>query len=216
VGAPLIFDVEGTLIDCATQTITAWQEVLAEHGRHFTHQDLHRYSGMDGKMMLRRLLADSNDGLIETLVKEQGHRYSEKFLPEVLPFSDTTTIVAALARHHRIALATSCNRKELDVYLKRLDITEHVVAAVCGDDVKEGKPSPQLLLAALAALRKVEATGTPIAIGDTPFDAEAAKSAKAVSVGICTGGFSREALLGAGFSSVVADLHGLLEQIIDN
>jgi HAD superfamily hydrolase (TIGR01549 family) len=207
---PIIFDVEGTLIDCVSQTIRAWQEILVEHGKPFTYEQLHVYSGMDGKMMVRHLLPAADTQLVERMVKEEGERYSKKFLEHVAPFRNATDIVRVLAQDHRIALATSCDREELEVYLKRLKISDFVIAAVCGDDVDEGKPSPQLLEAARKHLKTAgEDDKNAIAIGDTPYDAHAANVARAKSIGLCTGGFSRDALMAAGFRSVTTDLGGL-------
>ena len=79
----LVFDVEGTLIDCVPQTIESWRQTLAEHAFHFSHEELHRYSGMDAKLMLSGLLPDADKKLRKSLLDEQGERYRKKFLPQV-------------------------------------------------------------------------------------------------------------------------------------
>src|SRR5437879_2573417 len=55
----LIFDVEGTLVDCVAQTLESWRETLADFGLRFSLEQLHGYSGMDGGEMLDSLLAGS-------------------------------------------------------------------------------------------------------------------------------------------------------------
>lgn len=68
---------------------------------------------------------------------------------------------------------TNANPK-LREYLKLMDITEFVVATVCGDEVAHEKPAPDLIEAA----RKLPAPHRRlIAVGDTPYDARAAKRA---------------------------------------
>lgn len=55
----LIFDVEGTLIDCAAQTIECWREALAEFGIAASRSSLQSYLGCDEKTMLEALLPNS-------------------------------------------------------------------------------------------------------------------------------------------------------------
>jgi beta-phosphoglucomutase-like phosphatase (HAD superfamily) len=76
--------VEGTLVDSVLPISQSWRETLAEVGINTHIADLHRFSGMDGREMLERLLgpdAPQLDGLIE----RQGALYRERFLPEIKP-----------------------------------------------------------------------------------------------------------------------------------
>lgn len=60
-----IFDVEGTLVDNVLATLQCWTETLAEIGYDASVADLHPFSGMDGKRMLRRLLNRHDPKLID-------------------------------------------------------------------------------------------------------------------------------------------------------
>ena len=61
------------------------------------------------------------------------------------------------------------------------------------------------------ALRKLGLTGPEaVMIGDTPYDAEAASGAGTAAAGVLTGGFSVEALRGAGCSAVAKEVSQLL------
>ena len=51
-----IFDVEGTLIDCAAQMIDCWEHTFTKAGHQISRSEVQRYSGMDGDEMLRSLL----------------------------------------------------------------------------------------------------------------------------------------------------------------
>ena len=50
--AAYIFDVEGTLIDCAPETLQCWHETLAGFGVPVPLAHLQRLSGMDSNDML--------------------------------------------------------------------------------------------------------------------------------------------------------------------
>jgi phosphoglycolate phosphatase-like HAD superfamily hydrolase len=197
----IIFDVEGTLIDCVQPTIDSWQQVLAGQGHLFRYKDLHRYSGMDPKRMLKTLLPDATDADIKRLIKEQGQRYRVEHLSTVPAFPDVQQLFAGLSTHHRLALATSCDRDELEAYLDRLEIAPFVTAMVCGDDVDEGKPAPKLIERAKKGL-DIEAGDCVRTVGDTPYDSRAARAAGAIPFGTEGGGFSKKQLLDAGFEGV--------------
>jgi phosphoglycolate phosphatase-like HAD superfamily hydrolase len=71
-----------------------------------------------------------------------------------------------------------------------------IEATACGDDVEHGKPDPRIVGVALRKLGL--AASEAVMIGDTPYDAEAASGAGTAAAGVLTGGFSIDALRGAG------------------
>jgi phosphoglycolate phosphatase-like HAD superfamily hydrolase len=89
-----------------------------------------------------------------------------------------------------------------------LNVDDLIDSIACGDDVEHGKPDPRLVG---LALRKLEVPGgQAVMIGDTPYDAEAALGAGTSAAGLLTGGFAREALVGAGCFVVAKELEDLL------
>jgi phosphoglycolate phosphatase-like HAD superfamily hydrolase len=204
----IIFDVEGTLIDCISLVLECWRQTLAKHGFDFSIDELHRFSGMDAKLMLASLLPHHDQKLIKQLIDEQGERYRKEFMPAARPFPDARAAVAHLSKHeHQIALATTSQPDELRHYLKLLGIAEFVTATVCGDDVRKEKPAPDLIIEAIKRLpRKPQRA---IAVGDTPYDAEAALAARATPLGVLTGGFDAAELNKAGCAMVIPGLSDL-------
>jgi beta-phosphoglucomutase-like phosphatase (HAD superfamily) len=210
----LIFDVEGTLVDCVAQTLESWRETLAESGFAFSIAELHAFSGMDTQDMLRRLLpADVPAETRRQIAEAQGARYRKKFLPSVAAFPSASLIFEdARAKGRKIALATSCQPDELKHYLSLLGIHNSLAAIACGSDVRRGKPHPDLYRLALDQLNVPKHKA--IAIGDTPFDARAAAGAGIAAIGILTGGFSARELAAAGCIATVKD-HDELRQRLD-
>jgi phosphoglycolate phosphatase-like HAD superfamily hydrolase len=82
------------------------------------------------------------------------------------------------------------------------------LAIACGDDARHGKPDPALYHLALAKLGFAE-TCRAIAIGDSPYDAIAAKALGLQATGVLTGGFARQDLASAGCTLVLAGLADL-------
>ena len=78
-------------------------------------------------------------------------------------------------------------------------------------DSAEGKPSPDMLLRAMAETgAEAEAT---VMIGDTTFDMEMARSAGTLAVGVAWGYHETEELLEAGAETVVEAFHELPETV---
>jgi len=193
---PLVmFDVEGTLVDCVQETLACWRRTFRKFGFEFSIAQLHRHSGRDPDDMLRLLLPRHDvDVLTPSLKKEQGRRYRAECLPKVKAFPRVRPLFEALATAgYERALVTSCAKDELDHYLELTGIAKFVSIIVCGEDVDRQKPHPDLIE---LALRKSEhAPGEAFMVGDTPFDAQAAKEAGVASIGLLCGGFRKRELL---------------------
>jgi phosphoglycolate phosphatase-like HAD superfamily hydrolase len=109
-----------------------------------------------------------------------------------------------------IAVATTSSADELDHYLALTNVGDLVDAVACGDDVQHDKPDSALIKVALLRAGKL-APADAIVIGDTPYDAIAAKRAGVVAtIGLLSGGFSRQELEASGCIAVYRDLADLL------
>ncbi len=205
-GLVTLFDVEGTLIDCVPQTLRCWQRTLADAGHRVEVQQLQSYSGMDGGEMLDCLLPDLPKDRKKALLDEQGENYRRLYMPSARPCIDVRRLFTDLKEAGVIiAIVTTCQRDELATYDSMMHAIDLADAVTCGAEVKRGKPDPALFRATLKKLGSPDPEKT-IAIGDTPYDAKAAKSAGIRSVGVLTGGYSQADLHTAGCSCVIRSL----------
>jgi phosphoglycolate phosphatase-like HAD superfamily hydrolase len=206
----MLFDVEGTLVDCVSATVRCWQETLRELGFEFTLDELHAHSGQDGHDMLRELLPpEAATRLSDPLLEAQGERYRRRYLPGVKAFPSVRALFAEIkARGRPIGLATTCSNDELRHYQGLLNVRDLVDAVACGEDIKHDKPDPALVK---LALRRLDLQNEQAwMVGDTPFDALAAGRAGVGAIGLLTGGFSKAALERAGCARVFCDATDLL------
>jgi HAD superfamily hydrolase (TIGR01509 family) len=82
----------------------------------------------------------------------------------------------------RIAIASSAKRDELDNFLEIARIAELVDVTTSSDDAVESKPAPDIFE---VVLKKLNLQGADaVAIGDTPFNAEAAAKAAIATIGV--------------------------------
>jgi phosphoglycolate phosphatase-like HAD superfamily hydrolase len=204
-----VFDVEGTLVDAVMPTLHCWRETLLSFGEDIPLDTLHSLSGLDGKLMLARLLPGVSAADRDTMVEQQGARYRREVLPHVKPFAGVRDLFEELRRRDRtITLATDCQKDELRHYLAITGVSDLVDGFACGDDVECGKPAPDLVR---IALERVSAGGKPsVMVGDTVFDAQAACAAGIASVGVLTGQIAEDALRAAGCAAVFPDVTALV------
>ena len=124
-------------------------------------------------------------------------RFKERYLQLVRPFSavpDLLTLVRSAGL--KVAVATSAKKDQLDQYLKIAGISSMVDEATASDNVEESKPAPDVFE---AVLKKLNLKGADaVAVGDTPYDAEAARKAGIQPIGVLSGGFLERALRRAG------------------
>jgi HAD superfamily hydrolase (TIGR01509 family) len=209
----LIFDVEGTLIDCVAQTLESWRQTLSEFGHSFTRDELQPYSGMDGAEMLDCLLPKLPDSKKKQVLKQQGELFREQYLHRVQPFPEVHETFEVLRNRGVIlAIATTCKHDELAAYDEKMQVLGLTDAVACGDDVKRGKPHPDLFSLALGTLRIADRSGV-LAIGDTPYDAKAASALGLAATGVLTGGFSRVALQEAGCIAVLDQVRHIVSHL---
>lgn len=207
-----IFDVEGTLVDSVLATLQCWSETLAEIGHPASIADLHPFSGTDAKRMLRRLLNRHDPKLLDHVVKLQDERYRQRYLPHTRAFCGLRRLFTVIKEAgSKIALASPCSKEEFTQYRSIMNVDDLVDAACCGDDIKREKPSLDVF--ALAA-KKLHLPSAQIAlVADTPADADAARAAGLLPIGLQSGHFSRSDLADAGYAAVFFDLQALAAKL---
>jgi len=207
-----VFDVEGTLVDTVLPTLQCWSDTLAEIGVAARVADLHPYSGMDGKRLLSHFVKKHDPKLLTHIVELQRERYRVHHLPHIRALPGLRRVFNAIkSGGAKIALATTCSKEDLGRYRTVMAVDDLIDVACCGDEVKREKPAADLV--ALAA-RKLHIPPAQIAmVGDTPYDAEAARAAGLAPVGLQSGHFSRSDLQDAGCAAVFFDLVALAQKL---
>ena len=201
-----ILDIDGTLVDTNYQHAIAWWRAFKQHGHILPMWRIHRHVGMGGDQLIAALCGDDVEG-----EKGDDIRAAEKalylaFIEEVEPMDQARDLIVDLkARGHSVVLASSAKENEVDHYLDLLDARDICDGWTTSADVKNTKPAPDLVVAAL----KKAGTEKGVMIGDSTFDAEAATRAGIETVGLLTGGFSEEELRNAGAVAVYDSIAAL-------
>jgi HAD superfamily hydrolase (TIGR01509 family) len=202
----LLFDLDGTLVDSVYQHVLAWTAALEEAGIQLSVWRIHRRIGMSGGLFVNALSRETGRELspadVSTL-QEAHHREFLKRQDEVRPLPGARDLLQYLsATGIPWAIATSGSQRTAGPALQMLGIPDGTVV-VTRDQVPFAKPDPHLFLKAAERLN-VEVQNS-IVVGDAVWDMLAAQRARALGVGLMSGGYGREELERAGAFRVYED-----------
>jgi HAD superfamily hydrolase (TIGR01509 family) len=213
----LIFDLDGTLVDTVYAHVFAWQQALAEAGMPIDGWRIHRRIGMSGGLFARAVARevgrDLDDAEVEAVQRRHGELFRE-LLPERRPLPGAVDLLAELRERGVVhGIATSGRHPEIDLSLAALGVGEETVVVDRGD-VRRAKPEPDLFVECARRLG-VDAVECYV-VGDAVWDLLAARRARMLSVGLLSGGYGEDELLGAGAFRVyrdAAELHESLDEL---
>jgi HAD superfamily hydrolase (TIGR01549 family) len=202
-----LFDLDGTLVDSVYQHVLAWHEALAAEGIELSIWRIHRKIGMSGglfaNMLLREIGRDVAPESIDRLRRLHAEAYN-RVSGDIQPLPGARELLAALtAARIPWAIATSGRMETAGRILQTLGVDPAKTPVVTRDQVKYAKPEPDLFLAAAARLSLPPEVTT--VVGDSVWDMLAARRARALGIGLLSGGYGEEELERAGAYRVFAD-----------
>ncbi|MDR3621831.1 MAG: HAD family hydrolase [Paludisphaera borealis] len=206
-----IFDLDGTLVDSVYQHVLAWHEALSQVGINLAVWTIHRKIGMSGGLMANAILRETGVVLSAeeagSLVRLHAEAYA-RLSSQVVPLPGACELLAYLTEMRAPwAIATSARIAGARPTLEALGVPPGV-PIVTRDEVAHAKPDPDLFLAAAERLN-VPITSA-VVVGDSVWDLLAARRARALGVGLLSGGYGQDELERAGAYRVYNDPADLL------
>ena len=210
-----LFDLDGTLVDSVYEHVLAWRDALDEEGIDLSVWRIHRKIGMSGglftNMLLRETGLDLSPARVEHLARLHAEAYNRRSAG-VEPLPGARELLAYLTEAKiPWAIATSGRMETARPVIENLGVDFDKVPVVTRDQVKYAKPDPDLFLA--AAERLDVDIATACVVGDSIWDMLAAQRARALGVGLLSGGYGREELERSGAFRVYDDPADLLRHI---
>lgn len=195
----VIFDIDGTLVDSVDLHARAWQEAFRHFGHEVKFEEVRSQIGKGSDKLIPHFLSPEEQKKIgEELDKFRGELWKSQYLNQVKPFPKVRELFQRIQQDgKRIVLASSAKGDELKTYKKIANIEDLVEEETSSDDVESSKPDPDIIHAALAKLGNPDPAQV-VMVGDTPYDAEAARKAGVGTIGVLCGGFPEEDLRKAG------------------
>jgi HAD superfamily hydrolase (TIGR01509 family) len=209
-----LFDLDGTLVDSVYQHVLAWREALEGAGIELAVWRIHRRVGMSGGLFVNALLRETGRAVsaeqAARIQKSHAEAYA-RLVSQVRPLPGARDLLQHLTQV-RVpwAVATSGRLESARPSLEMLRVPAGV-PIITRDQVEHAKPDPDLFLAAAARLG-VEITDSMV-VGDSVWDLLAARRARALGVGVLSGGYGEEELERAGAYRVYQDPADLLRHL---
>jgi membrane protein len=209
----ILFDIDGTLVDSNEFHVLAWAEVFHAAGHEFRFAKLHAQIGKGADNYVQALLPNATDDEAEKFGEEHGRLFRKHYFDRLKPFPGARDLIVRCKDEGlTVFLATSASAEELDHHLDIIGIRGLVDGTTSADDVGNSKPSPDIF--ETAARKAGVSPEEALAVGDTPFDIEAAASAGIRTVAVRSGLFPDEQLDGA--IAIYDDVADLLAHFDDS
>ncbi len=204
----VIFDMDGVLLDSGVHHRDAWRLLLADLGvtpaPEFWRCTIGRPVEEAAALLLERPLAPAEAAELARRKREHYRRLAARGL---LPVAGAPSFVTALARHGvPRAVASSASREDVESLLTEIGLRAHFEIVVTADDVRQGKPSPEVYLRAAAGLG--QPPGACLVFEDAVVGVLAARTAGMRVIGLTTGLTARE-LVAAGAERAIPDFEAL-------
>ena len=206
----VLCDIDGTLVESNWLHAAAWKDALEVVGITVELEEARRQIGKGGDELIPVFVPWWKQSIIkEPLTAYRQYVFRMDYLHQVKPFPKVRDLLLKMKEVGiRVSIASSADRDQLKAYEEIANIGDLIEESSTADDAKRSKPHPDIFEATLNKL------GLPcskvLALGDTPYDAEAAGKAEIWTVGVMTGGWSEKELLQAGCIEVYKDVADLL------
>lgn len=167
-----IFDVDGTLIDTEKMYLLPLHKTLRANGYNVSYDDVKKVFGITASDALKILGVKDVEA-----VRKQWFDQIKNYKDDAKVYDGIIDSLAKLHadKNNRLAIATSKIEDEFHRDVTRFGLDDYFGAFVFSNEIKHGKPAPDLILKGIEKLN-ADPKAT-IYIGDTIYDLQAAHAA---------------------------------------
>jgi HAD superfamily hydrolase (TIGR01509 family) len=203
----VVFDMDGVLVDSGAHHREAWIALCRECGV-TPPPDFWRLTiGRPAEEAVVLLVHGIDAAEARRLAELKRKHYTRLARRGVVGVTGAITFIESLARGGvPRAVATSASRRDLERVLDALGLRDRIDVAVTADDVRWGKPNPEVYLRAADELG-VEPQ-TCMVFEDAIVGVQAARAAGMRVIGV-TSAHTADELIGAGAERAVPDFDGM-------
>lgn len=209
----ILFDMDGVLVNSEPAITEASIRALAEFGVHAQWEDFHPFTGM-GEDRFIGGVAEKHGVPFRLEMKRRTYEIYVDIVRDRIEVYPGTLPLLTKLREHALpaALASSADLVKVRANLDAAGISESLFRAViCGDDVANKKPAPDIYL--LAAERCGVEPARCVVVEDALSGIRAARAAGMRCVAVMTS-FDRRRLLDEGADAVCEDIAGVWDCLL--
>ncbi len=150
----VLFDLDGVIIDSHDQHEAAWEQLAETHGKTLPPNFFKESFGMRNQTIFATLLPWSDDETVITELSEEKEAFYRTILADngLTPLPGAADLLTQLAEADIPAvLATTTPRSNVSAVMDATGLGHLFHDVICGCDVANGKPDPEVFLKAAAA-----------------------------------------------------------------
>lgn len=208
----ILCDIDGTLVQSNWLHAQAWCDAFAAMDIMLDVETVRRQIGKGGDELIPVFVPWWKRRQVEEPLKRyRKFIFHQDYMQRVEPLPHARDLLLRCKNVGiKVALSSSADRDDLEIYKRIVGIEDLVEENTSASDADRAKPHPDIFS---ATLRKLKLPAHEcIALGDTPYDAEAAGLAGLRTIGVTTGGWSHQELMNAGCAEVYENVAELLER----
>jgi HAD superfamily hydrolase (TIGR01509 family) len=157
----VIFDFNGIIVDDEPIHFKLFQKVFREEGITLSEKVYYeRYLGFDDRGAFTAGFRENkqplDDAKLQQLIDRKADYYQDMIRNHVSIFPGVRSLVSALTEKLPLAVASGALRNEIETILETAGLLYAFKVIVSAEDVKRGKPAPEIFLKALAELNAGE------------------------------------------------------------
>lgn len=146
--AGIIFDCDGTIADTMPMHFRAWTQALGEHNVQLPEAAFYELAGVPTERIIQILNDRHGTHMPIRQTAERKEKLYEELIPHVAAIEPVVEIVRKYHGKLPMAVATGGWRSVVTSTLTSLKLDHYFQTIVTADDVKHGKPSPDIFLEA--------------------------------------------------------------------
>ena len=179
----VIFDMDGVIINSEPLHFQVEKELLEELGGNLTKEAHESFVGTTDYNMWKKLKEQFN---LKPSVEEIIEMKKERFLSRIDEVKLTENFIDFMLILYNegfpMAIASSNNRKIVDAVVKKFRLDKYMKFIISGEEVKKGKPDPEIFL---TAAKKIDVSPQGcLVIEDAENGVKAAKAAGMKCIGL--------------------------------
>ncbi len=151
--AAIIFDMDGVIVDSAKYHYLTWRTLLAKRGVNYSFEAFIDNFGRRTDLQVRRILGNIPDAEVSAIVHEKDILFRQIVGDDIAAFPGVVDLIRSIKTSGRkVAVGSSSPTETVHLITAKLGVKDYFDAIVCGSEVTEGKPSPQIFLTAAKKL----------------------------------------------------------------
>lgn len=151
----LIFDMDGTMFDTEVISVSAMEHAAELYGIQLSRETMLGFMGLPGTEIRRQYLELFGDDFDYSGYRRKKIGYQDAVIDrDGVPVKPGLCALLEFARRRglRCAVATSTNRDRAEDLIRRAGVRAYFDAVICGEDVEQGKPAPDIFCLAAETL----------------------------------------------------------------